>query len=337
MMPINQDALDFSLLKRLTQTYGPSGAEGEITQLIADIIQPYCDTLTIDKLGNLIAVRKGSEKKIMIAAHVDEIGIMITHINENGFLRFTTVGGVHVQELPHRRVQFKNSRIGVISVEKLDKPSDLKLSRLYIDIGATSREEAEKVLRIGDSAVFTGDFVQLGTRILSKALDDRVGCFVAIEALKRVQSNHELSFVFTVQEEVGLRGAQTAAFALDPDVAIAVDVTLTGDTPKAHPMEVNLGHGVAIKVIDHSMITPPQVKQWMSKTAETYQIPYQWEVLEFGGTDSGAIHLTKGGIPSGVLSIPTRYVHSPSEMIDRNDVEAAVNLLVALLEGPAEL
>lgn len=336
-MPNDKNSLDYSLLERLSQTYGPSGVEKEITEQIAEIIRPYCDTLTQDKLGNLIAVRKGSGKKIMVAAHMDEIGIMITHIDENGFLRFTTVGGVHVSELPHRRVQFNNGRTGVISVEKLDKPSELKLPKLYLDIGATSREGAEQLVRIGDSAVFIGAFARTGARILSKALDNRVGCFVAIEALKRVQSEHELSFAFTVQEEVGLRGAQTAAFALDPDVAIAVDVTLTGDTPKAHPMDVKLGAGVAIKVFDHSMITPPQIKQWMADTAEKYQIPFQFEVLEFGGTDSGAIHLTKGGIPAGVLSIPTRYVHSPSEMIDCQDVEAAVDLLVALLEGPVEV
>ncbi|WP_425801727.1 M42 family metallopeptidase [Desulfitobacterium sp. Sab5] len=335
MIRLNSE--DYSLLQRLTQVYGPSGVEDEVRKLIIEEIRPYCDTFRQDKLGNLIVVRQGTGKKIMIAAHMDEIGIMITHIDENGFLRFTPVGGVHISELPHRRVQFKNGHTGVISVEKLEKPSDLKLTKLYVDIGANNREEAEQIIRIGDIAVFIGTFVQTGSRILSKALDDRIGCFIALETLKRVQSNHELSFVFTVQEEVGLRGAQTAAFTLDPDLAIAVDVTLTGDTPNAHTMDVKIGKGVAIKVFDRSMITPPQVKQWMASTSENNQIPYQWEVLEFGGTDSGTIHLTKGGIPSGVLSIPTRYVHSPSEMIDTRDVESAISLLVALLESPAEL
>lgn len=328
-----QNTLDYSLLERLTQTNAPSGVEKEIAEQITEVIRPYYDTLIQDKLGNLIAVRKGSGKKVMVAAHMDEIGVMVTHIDENGFLRFTPIGGVYINELLHRRVQFLNGRIGVIGVEKLEKPSDLKLSKLYLDIGAANQEEAKQIVRIGDSAVFTGEFINNGSFIFSKALDNRVGCFVAIEALKRVQSEHEISFAFTVQEEVGLRGAQTAAFALEPDVAIAVDVTLTGDTPKAHPMEVKLGNGVAIKVFDRSMITPPKVKQWMADTAEKEQIPYQWEVLEAGGTDSGAIHLTKGGIPAGVISIPTRYVHSPSEMINIQDVEAAVDLLVALLEG----
>lgn len=161
-----------------------------------------------------------------------------------------------------------------------------------------------------------GDFVESGSRIISKALDDRIGCFIAMEALKRTKSTHELAFVFTVQEEIGTRGAKTAAYALEPDLAIAVDVTATGDTPKAHPMSIELGLGVGIKVLDHSMITSPQVKRWMAMVATENNIPFQWEVLEYGGTDSGAIHLSRGGVPSGVLSIPTRYVHSPAEMLD---------------------
>ncbi|WP_088228116.1 M42 family metallopeptidase [Desulfosporosinus sp. FKB] len=332
-MPLNQNPLDFKLLERLTQSYGPSGLEDDIADQITEIVRPYCDSIRKDRLGNLIVVRQGQGKKIMIAAHTDEIGVMVTHIDENGFLRFTTIGGVHIHQITHSRVQFKNGRVGVISVEKLENSSDLKLAKLYIDIGAQSREEAKQLVRIGDSAVFIGEYVHSDSRIISKAMDDRIGCFVAIEALKRVQTDYELAFVFTVQEEVGLRGAQTAAFALDPDVAITIDVTATGDTPKAHPMEVKLGAGVAIKVLDHSIITPPQMKQWMSNTAEKHQIPYQWEVLEFGGTDSGAIHLTKGGVICGVLSIPTRYVHSPAEIVDCSDVEAAVNLLVVLLES----
>jgi putative aminopeptidase FrvX len=337
-MPIDQKPVNYSLLKSLTQTFGPSGVEEQVTQLIKAEVESFCDEIRTDKLGNLIAIRKGKGKKIMVAAHTDEIGVIITHIDEKGFLRFALLGGVHTQELLHRRIQFKSGLVGIISVEKLEKPTDLKLNnKLYIDIGTRSREESERLVRIGESAIFMGSYEENDHRILSKAMDDRIGCFVAIEALKRLRTNHEVYFVFTVQEEVGLRGAQTAAYALEPELAIAIDVTLTGDTPKAHPMEVKLGDGVAIKVMDRSMITPPEVKGWMAQIAEEHNIPYQWEVLEFGGTDSGAIHLTKGGIPAGVLSIPTRYVHSPSEVVDRRDIEAAVHLLVALLESPANL
>ncbi|MGI1658854.1 MAG: M42 family metallopeptidase [Desulfitobacterium sp.] len=336
-MPYDQNPLDYSLLERLTQTFGPSGVEEMVTTAIADEIRPYCDEMKTDTLGNLIAIRRGTGKKIMIAAHVDEIGVMITHIDEKGYLRFAPIGGVSIRELPHRRVLFQNGIMGTIGVEKLEKPIDLKLDKLYLDIGATSREEAKTRVSIGESTVFAGNFTKQGKRMTSKAMDDRVGCFVAIEVLKRLKTNHEVYFVFTVQEEVGVRGAQTAAFALELDLAIALDVTGTGDTPKAHPMDVKLAHGAAIKVFDRSMITHPKIKSWMAHTAEQHNIPYQWEVLEYGGTDSGAIHLTKGGIPSGVISIPTRYIHSPSETVDQGDIEGAVQLLLALLEGPAEL
>ncbi|SHN84270.1 M42 family metallopeptidase [Desulfitobacterium chlororespirans] len=336
-MPYDHKPLDYTLLERLTQCFGPSGVEGNVSSLIAEEIHPYCDEINTDALGNLMAVRRGTGKKIMIAAHADEIGVMITHIDEKGFLRFAPLGGVSIQGLPHRRVQFQNGLMGTIGVEKLEKPTDLKLNKLYIDIGATSLEESKAKVQVGESAVFVGSFHKQAKRLTSKAMDDRVGCFIAIEVLKRLQTQHEVYFVFTVQEEVGVRGAQTAAFALEPDLALAVDVTGTGDTPKSHPMDVKLGQGVAIKVFDRSMITHPKIKSWMAQTAEQHHIPYQWEVLEFGGTDSGAIHLSKGGIPSGVVSIPTRYIHSPSEMVDQGDIEGAAQLLLALLEGPAEL
>lgn len=329
--------LDFAMLRQLTQIFGPSGSEERVAEFIATQLRPYCDELKTDTLGNLMVQRHGTGKKIMVAAHMDEIGLMITHIDKEGFLRFTPLGGVRIHNLVGQRVKFSQGRVGTIGVEKLEKPSDFKLDKLYLDIGVSSREEAGQVVRIGETAVFVGDFVESGARIISKALDDRVGCFVAMEALKRTKSTHELSFVFTVQEEMGTRGAQTAAFALEPDLAIAVDVTATGDTPKAHPMSVELGNGVGIKVLDRSMITSPQIKRWMAAVATELNIPFQWEVLEYGGTDSGAIHVSRGGVPSGVLSIPTRYVHSPAEMLDKRDVKAAVELLVALLECPPEL
>ena len=329
--------LDYAMLGHLTQISGPSGSEERVAEFIAALLRPYCDELMTDTLGNLIVRRHGTGKKIMVAAHMDEIGLMITHIDTKGFLRFTPLGGVRIPNLIGQRVKFSKGRIGIIGVEKLDKPSDFKLDKLYLDIGVTTRDEAKQIVRIGETAVFVGDFVEAGSRIISKALDDRIGCFVAIEALKRTKSTHELAFVFTVQEEIGTRGAKTAAYALEPDLAIAVDVTATGDTPKAHPMSVELGSGVGIKVLDHSMITSPQIKRWMAAVATDLNIPFQWEVLEYGGTDSGAIHLSRGGVPSGVLSIPTRYVHSPAEMLDKRDVEAAVDLLVALLERPGEL
>ena len=327
-----EHVFDVDLLRRLTQAFGPSGDEEMIREILAEAVRPFCDEVCTDALGNLIAVRHGSGKKIMVAAHMDEIGVMVTYIDENGFIRFTTIGGVAVHELVYRRVQFRSGLIGVIGVEKREKTGEIKLDKLFIDIGACSRAEAEAMVGIGESGVFVGELRLLGSRLIAKALDDRIGCYIAIKALQQAKTVNEISMVFTVQEEVGLRGARTAAYALEPDLAIGVDVTDTGDTPKAHHMAMRLGAGVAIKVFDRSIIAPPKIKEWMARVAGERNITYQWEVLEFGGTDSGAIQLAKGGILSGGISVPARYVHSPSEMLDQGDVVAAVALLRALLE-----
>lgn len=325
-------SLNIELIKKLTQTYGPSGSEEKVLEIIKEEVKDFCDEITYDALGNMICKNAGKGKKIMVAAHTDEIGLMITHIEDEGFLRFTTIGGVFVEQIVGRRVVFKNGVQGVIGVEHLEDKKEIKTEKLYIDIGAKNKEEAQKYVNIGDSAAFAGEFIESGDRLISKAFDDRIGCYVAIEALKNLKTENEVYFVFTVQEEVGLRGATTAAYNIHPDFAIAVDVTLTGDTPKAKKMSVSLGKGAAIKVMDMSIIVSPYVREMMIETAKEYNIPYQLEILEFGGTDAGAIHLTKGGIPSGVISIPTRYTHSISEMVDKNDVEASINLLIKILE-----
>ncbi|MDR3270830.1 MAG: M20/M25/M40 family metallo-hydrolase [Peptococcaceae bacterium] len=326
----------YPFLQQLTQAFGPSGLENPVLSLLAVATQGYADETYRDTLGNLYVIKRGtSGKQVMVSAHADEIGLIVTFIDTDGFLRFTTLGGVSVTNLLYRRVVFENGVSGVIAVEKLDKPGDLSLEKLYIDIGATSESDAAAKVRIGDSAVFVGEYTETQTRVISKALDNRIGCFVLSEALKQVVSPHTLVFVFTTQEEVGLRGARPAAYALDPDWAVTVDVTRTGDTPKSARMAVRLGAGVGIKVMDRAIVIAPYVKTWISEQARKQQIPHQFEVLESGGTESGAIQLTKSGIPVGVLSIPARYVHSPGEMIDKRDVASAIALLVALLQDQA--
>lgn len=325
---INKD-----LLKRLLETFSPSGNEENIREVIREEIKDYADEIKVDALGNLIAIKKGNGKKIMVASHMDEIGIMVTNIDENGFLRFTNIGGVSPFTALYQRVMFADGTMGVVAMEKLDEMKDLTLSKMYIDIGVYSKEEAMKKVNVGDVACFYAPFVQDGDYIMSKALDDRIGCYVAIEALKALNNcPNEVHFVFTVQEEVGLRGAKTAAYGVDPDMGIALDVTMTGDTPKAKPMDVKMGKGAAIKIKDNSVLAHPTVKKLMIETAKENNIPYQLEILEGGGTDSGAIHLTKSGVPSGVISLPSRYVHSPSEMVSVKDVESAIELLVKVLE-----
>jgi endoglucanase len=320
------------LLNKLTQTYGPSGNEELVREVIMNEIKEYVDEIDIDPLGNLIARKKGDGKKLMFAAHMDEIGLIVTYIDKEGFLRFSNVGGVSQYYSLFQRVKFKNGIIGILGYEeKIEEMKDLKIEKMYIDIGAKSREEAEKLVNIGDVACFAGDFHYNLNKVSSKALDDRLGCYMLIEVIKALKNHsNDLYFVFTVQEELGLRGAKTSAFSVSPDYAIAVDVTDTGDTPGSKPMALKLGRGPAIKVKDNSIITHPFVRTLMIDTAKETGIPYQLEVLERGGTDSGAIHLTKGGIPSGVLSIATRYIHSPAEMVDFDDVKNGIALLTAI-------
>ncbi len=321
------------LIRKLTSISSPSGREEQVRAVIKEEIASSVDEIYEDKLGNLIAVKHGGKTKVLLAAHMDEIGIIVTDIDEQGFLRFGNVGGINPQRLVGQRARFTNGTIGVFGVEKLEENEKLTLSKLYLDIGARSAEEARQKVMVGSVATYYHEFCDLGDRIVAKALDDRIGCAILIEALKRVtKPQNDLYCTFTVQEEVGLRGARTAAFGIEPDYGIAIDVTGTGDTPEAERLAIKLGHGAAIKVKDNSLITHPKVKDLLTGLAVKNKIPYQFEVLPFGGTDSGAIHLTKEGVPSGVISIPCRYLHTPSEMVDMNDVEAAVRLAVAVME-----
>ena len=235
------------------------------------------------------------------------------------------------------RVAFANGLTGVIGVEKLESRKEAPgLDKFYIDVGATSKENCP--IRVGDTAVFSRPLGEAGTRLVAKAMDDRVGCVVILETLRQLgESPHDVYAVFTVQEEIGLRGAQTSAFGIAPDVAIAVDVTMTGDTPEARVMAVSLGDGPAIKVKDSGMLAHAGVKDLLIETAEKESIPYQLEVLSGGTTDAMAMQVTRSGIPTGVVSIPCRYVHTNSEVVEQNDIENAVKLLAAVLSGPIAL
>jgi len=329
-----------SLIQKLVETNSPSGYEANIRVVIRGEIEAYADEIRTDPMGSLIA-RKGEQspegRKIMLAAHMDEIGVMATHIDENGFVRFTTIGGVRPHTCLGGRVRFQNGATGVIGSERLDELSKVPtFEQLFIDLGFSNRQDC--TIRIGDVATFDRPFIDLGQRMVSKAMDDRIGAAVLIETLRQIKSTpHELYFVFSVQEEVGVRGATAAAYGVDPELGVAVDVTGTGDTPKTRKMEVGLGKGPAIKVRDGGMLADPRVVNWMVESAEKQQLPYQLEILEGGTTDARAIQLTRAGVPTGCLSIPCRYVHSPSEMVDTSDVKNAVRLLVELLSNPVNL
>jgi tetrahedral aminopeptidase len=327
------------LIKRLTEAYGPSGNEGEVRDLIRAEVEPLGVDVRVDTLGNLIVTKhgNGTGKKVMLAAHMDEIGLIISYIDENGFLRAQPIGGVDLMTLAGGRVRFADGTVGVIAPEKRPEfKKDPDLTKLYIDIGATNRQEAEA--RLGQAVSFDRPFADLGGRVVAKAMDDRIGCVVLIEVLRRMgETPHEVYFVFSVQEEVGLRGARTGAYGLQPEVGIAVDITASGDTPEAPKMAMKLGAGPCIKVMDSGMLSHPGVKDLLIRVAREKEIPYQLEVLAAGTTDAAAIQLVHSGVAAGCVSLACRYYHTPSEMIDMADVENSVKLLTAVLEQPIEI
>ncbi|MCX7995200.1 MAG: M42 family metallopeptidase [candidate division WOR-3 bacterium] len=322
------------LIKNLTEIYGPSGREEKIRSLIRAEIKKICKDTKVDALGNLIAYLpakgKKNSKKLMFCAHMDEIGLIVKHIDNQGFIRFANVGGIFLEKILHHRVIFENGTIGVIGVEsKPETPKPPQIDNYYIDIGARKLKEAEKMVKIGDIASFYQSTELTNNKIIAKALDDRIGCYCLIQAMRQIKKNSsELYFVFSAQEEVGLRGARTSAFGINPDYAIAVDVTGTGDTPESPRMAVGLGKGVAIKIMDSAFIAHPFIKEKLVSYAQRLKIPYQIEVLERGTTDAAVIQMTREGVLSGVISVPTRYIHSPNEVCDLSDVDSAIKLIV---------
>jgi len=328
------------LIQKLVESIGPSGYETTVRNLVHAEVEKFANDISVDALGNLI-VRKGQKAddglRIMLAAHMDEIGLIVTHIDENGFGRVTTIGGVGTRTCLGGRVRFVNGVQGVIGGERLDSIDKVhSVEQLFIDVGATGR--ADCPIKVGDVAAFERPFMDLGDRLVAKSMDDRISVAVLIETLRQIKTTpHELVFVFTTQEEVGTRGAEAAAYVVDPDLGISVDVTLVGDTPKGVRMEVSLGKGPAIKVRDGGMLADPRLVRLMVEAAEKAGLPYQMEVLESGTTDARAMQITRAGVPAGCVSIPCRYVHSPSEMVDYNDVQNSVKLLVELLSKPIKL
>lgn len=328
------------LLRRLTELSGPSGYEDAVRNAVRKEVKDFADEIHVDALGNL-NVRKGraskNGKRIMVAAHLDEIGLIVTHVDDKGFVRFSNVGAVFGRYALSGRVRFLNGARGLISYDRLENfhktPS---FEKMFLDVGATSAGDCP--VKVGDVAAFERAFLDLGDRVVAKSLDDRAGVAILIETLKRLRTGpNEVDFVFTVQEELGSRGAGSAAYGLDPDLGIAVDVTPTGDTPHAVKSEVGLGKGPAVKVKDQLMLADPRIVKWMTGTAERAKLPYQLEVLLRGSTDARVMQLTRAGVPVGCVSIPVRYVHSPSEMVDMADMENSVRLLLALLKSKVEL
>ncbi|MGZ7209911.1 MAG: M42 family metallopeptidase, partial [Methanobacterium sp.] len=321
------------LLQKLANAHGISGFEGDIREIMANELKGYVDQIEVDNLRNLIITKKGKpdSKKVMLAAHMDEIGLMIKYIDKKGFIKFSTIGGISDQTLLNHDVLIHSDKgeiLGVIGSKPphLMKPEDrkkvIKHQDMVIDIGVETREEAEKLVGIGDPITIKQEFNQLeNSMVTGKALDNRVGCAIIIEVLKRVQTDANVYGVGTVQEEVGLKGARTSAFKINPDMAIALDVAVAGDHPgiKEGEAPTCAGKGPVVVLTDASgrgIITHPLVKELLISTAEEEGIPYQLDVSEGGTTDASAIHLTREGIPAGVLSPAVRYMHSPVEVVN---------------------
>lgn len=328
-----------SLLKTLTETFSPSGYEDNIRRIVRKEVKPYADEIRMDGLGSLIVHKKPTvetknSKRIMLAAHMDEIGVIVSHVDKNGFVRFSNIGGVFGRYTLGARIHFLNGVTGVVGFDKFENVDQAPpLNKMYIDVGATSRSDCP--VKVGDFGAFERSYMEMGDRLVAKSMDDRAGVVVLIEALKSIKiTPHDLYFVFTTQEEVGLRGAGTAAYDVDPEIGIAIDVTGTGDTPASLKMSMELGKGPCVKVRDPGMLSDPRVVEWMVNTAEKARIPYQREVLLMGTTDAKAIQITRAGVMAGALSIPCRYIHSASEMVDYEDLKNSVKLLTAMLSKP---
>ena len=322
------------LTKKLVETWGPSGYEHRIRAVIREEAAELADEMWVDGLGNLICRVGGGGKKALIAAHMDEIGLMTNYQEpESGFLRFTNIGGLRTNTLNGNRALFEDGTVGVIAVQDDGGKS---LNDFYIDV---ENESGANAVPVGQPAGFLREMQLRGSRIIAKSLDDRIGCVVALETMRNLnkQTPNEIYFAFTVQEEVGLRGARTAAQAIRPDIGVAIDVTGSGDQIRGRKMMVKLGGGAAIKVHDPGLTVPPAIKNWMIARCEADDIPYQLELLAGGTTDASVIQMADAGVPSGCISIPTRYLHTTSETVDLNDVRACIRLLTGLLANPIEI
>ncbi|HEX5499396.1 MAG TPA: M42 family metallopeptidase, partial [Thermomicrobiales bacterium] len=337
--------LDLELLRQLCETPGIASREDQIRRVVVEAMRPLVDEMRADALGNVVGVRHGSGPRVMIAAHMDEIGFLVKHVDDKGFLRLQPVGGFDERVLIAQRVlvhghdgqtyrgalQPAAKPIHLLDRSEIKPP---KLEELFVDLGLPA-EQVKAAVEPGDMVTLERRLEPAGDCVMSKALDDRVGLFVMLEALRATgKTNAEIAAVATVQEEVGLRGARTAAFSVQPDIAIALDVTLAVDTPGA-PLESSvsrLGEGVAIKVMDSSHLSHPKLVRHLRDVAEANDSPYQLEILPRGGTDAGAMQLAGVGAPAVTLSIPTRYVHTVNEMAARSDIAAAIALLARFLE-----
>jgi putative aminopeptidase FrvX len=333
------------LLETLSNAAGVSGAEGPVRDIVLEAIRGEVDEIRADALGNLIALKRAADARssaprVMVAAHMDEVGVMIVHVETSGFLRFRPVGGIDPRVLLSKQVLIGEKAVpGVIGQKAVHllKPSDrghvVPVEQMFVDIGAKDRAEAESLVKLGDCGIFATRFASLGGTAKGKALDDRAGCAILAELLADEPYSCEIVGVFTVQEEVGLRGAQVAAYAVEPDFALVLEGTVCDDSPKKSDLSptTRLGAGPAISIADRSAIADRRLVDLVVDTAKANGVPYQFKQPLVGGTDAGRIHLSRGGVPTVVLAVPCRYLHSPVSLLSMSDYENTLKLARATL------
>jgi putative aminopeptidase FrvX len=335
-------------LEKLSNACGVTGREAQVRELMVDFLKPFADEVSVDRLENVIAVKKGKSgsPKIMLAAHMDEVGLMVKTITKEGFIQFTKMGGIDDRILPAQKVTVisrKGEFPGIIGSKpphiqkEEERKKILSYDDLFIDVGAESKDAAAKMgIAIGDPIAFDVKYTSLGRdTVMGKAFDNRAGCIVLVETLKLLKdADCTVCAVGTVQEEVGLRGAATAAFGVDPDLALALDVTVAGDVPGVREFDTNVkcGKGPALTISDSGLITHPKVLRWLIDTAEEEKIPFQLESGLMGSTDAARISITRQGVPSGTISIPTRYIHSPAAVLNLKDIENSAKLAAAAIK-----
>lgn len=339
------------LLEKLSNARGVSGNETAVREILIDAIKDRVTSYRVDTLGNLIALKKArasraAKLKVMLAAHMDEVGLMIVHHEASGLLRFRKVGGIDDRVLLSKTVLIGNDKIpGVVGNKPIHllKPKErdqvIDCDAMTIDIGAKSKEEAQGAVRLGDYATFATVFSEIGDGLVrGKALDDRTGCAALVEILKR-DYPFDLYGVFTTQEEVGSRGARVAAYAIAPHYAFALEATICDDSPKTKDVSpvTRIGAGPAITFMDRGLIADRRLVDWLVETAKQNRIPYQFKRATLGGTDAGQIHLAKAGTPSVAVAVPTRYIHSPVSLLSKQDFENTIALMTKALPRLAKL
>ena len=326
-----------ALLQRLTQAQGVAGYEKEVRAMLEEEVRPYADEVLIDPLGSLIAVKKGKggphAKKIMFAAHMDEIGFMVKKIEADGRLRVCNVGWNWAATAYNGRVKFRNGVVGVVGCMGAIEDAHNDVGKLFVDIGAKSKEDAEQYVKIGSVCGYFGEYVPLQNDLITaKSLDDRSGCFQLVEALRENDGTYpnDIYYVFTVQEEVGCRGSKPTAERIRPDIGIAVDVTPAHDYPCDLEGSNTVGGGIAIKYADPSVICDEDVVAAMEECCKAENIPFQPEVIDKGGTDASSMNLSGFGVRAGGIAVVTRYPHAPCSVVSREDVEAGIRLCTAI-------